>query len=158
MIEVKMSLEKIEEFLRKLKSVKVKSKTPESKVVKNILLSYKEKFYENLQDDFNTPKAFASLFELISEINKHLDNQTIGKNEALQIYAFFEELNKIFDIIDFKKLKKVNVPAEVLELVKAREHYRKLQEWQKADEARHEIGKYGYVVDDTKDGPVLKKI
>ena len=66
--------------------------------------------------------------------------------------------NSIFGIIDFKKLKTSNVPGEVAALVKAREQYRKAQDWQKADQVRQEIEKYGYAVDDTKDGTVLKKV
>ncbi len=171
MIEVKMALEKIEEFLRKITNYKLpsldslsrrggqttnKSKLPKSKI-QNLLKGGKENFYKNLADDFNTPKAFAVLFELIKNVNKLMGESALDKKTAKEIYEFFEEINEIFDIIDFKKLKTSNVPKEVTELVKARENYRKEKEWQKADEARKEIAKYGYTVDDTKDGTVLKK-
>lgn len=123
-----------------------------------LLKNTKEDFYAALADDFNTPKAFAVLFEFIKEANKLLDEDLLNKRAATEIYKFFAELNNIFDVIDFKKLKTSNVPNEVMELVKARENYRKEQEWQKADEARKEIEKYGFSVDDTKDGTVLKKV
>ncbi len=158
MIEVAMSLEKIEEFLRKITNLKLqitnKSKIQNSKLLKK----FKEDFYAGLADDFNTPKAFAVLFEFIKELNKMLDENLVGKKEAGEIYRFFEEINKIFDIIDFEKLKTSNVPKEVMELVKQREEYRKNSQWQKADEVRQEIAKYGFSVDDTKDGTVIKKI
>ena len=161
MIEVKMSLEKIEEFLRKVKSVK--SSKPSSRLVtvtkqaNSLLKATKIKFYADLADDFNTPKAFATLFEFIKETNKLLEKGILDKKPAAQIYKFFAQINKIFDIIDFNKLKTSNVPREVMELVKARENHRKNSEWQKADEIRLEIEKYGFSVDDTDDGPVIKK-
>ncbi len=155
MIEVKLSLEKIEEFIRKLKVVKLKVKSQGAEI---LLKKAKTDFYKDLADDFNTPKAFTVIFEFIKETNKLLDKNLVGKKDAKEIYKFFEEINKIFDIIDFKKLKKSNVPNEVLELVKARENYRKTQEWEKADQVRKEIEKYGYSVDDTKDGTVIKKL
>ncbi len=155
MIEVKLSLEKIEEFLRKIKSIKSKIKNKKSII---LLKKIKADFYKNLADDFNTPKAFAVIFEFIKEVNKMLDENAVSKKDANYIYKFFVEINKIFDIIDFKKLKTSNVPNEVSELIKIRENYRKNSEWQKADEIRQEIEKYGFSVDDTKDGTVLKKI
>ena len=155
-VEVKMALEKIEEFLRKIKmqKSKIKMTMQNTKLLKNV----KNDFYKNLADDFNTPKAFAALFEFIKEINILLDAYSVGKKEAAKIYKFFQEINIIFGIIDFEKLKTSNVPKEVLELLKARENHRKAQEWQKADEIRQEIEKYGFSVDDTKDGTVVKKM
>ncbi len=160
MIEVKMSLEKIEEFLRKLKNQtsKVKISTQNSKLLKSLLKKTNEEFYADLADDFNTPKAFATLFEFIKDINKLLDENLVDKKSAKDITDFFVEINKMFDIIDFKKLKVSNVPDEVMKLVKIREDYRKAQDWQKSDEVRDEILKYGFSVDDTKDGTVIKKI
>ncbi len=157
LIEAKLSLEKIEEFLRKLALVKKSTDGTGSKT-KKLLSEVKEKFYKQLDDDFNTPKAFAVLFEFMKEINKLLDEGTVGKKDAHHLYKFFEEINTIFDIIDFKKLKRSNVPQEVKELVKIRENYRKSLEWQKADETRKEIEKYGFLVDDTPDGPIIKKV
>ncbi len=157
-LEAKMGLEKMEEFLRKLKIAGKKQDTRNNNQTKKLLEKFKADFYKELADDFNTPKAFAVVFEFIKEINKLIDEQLLGKKEAGQIVVFFEEINSIFDIIDFKKLKQSNIPAEVMELVKAREHARKLQDWPKSDELRLEIEKYGYAVDDTKDGTVLKKM
>jgi len=158
MIEVKMSLEKIEEFLRKLKALKKKSSVKNNPSVKKLLKKTTEDFYKSLADDFNTPKAFAAVFDLIKEVNKFLDQHLVSSKDADQIYEFFQNINDIFDIIDFKKLTQSNVPDEVLSLVKLREHYRKISEWQKADQTREEIEKYGFTVDDTKDGTVIKKI
>ncbi|MSU54787.1 MAG: cysteine--tRNA ligase [Candidatus Staskawiczbacteria bacterium] len=155
MIEVKMSLDKIEEFLRKLKGIKESVKNP---LAVKLLKKAEEDFYAGLADDFNTPKAFAVLFEFIKEANKMLDENMIDKKSAVKIEEFFAKMNSIFDIINFDKLKTSNVPAEVMELVKAREQYRKDSDWEKSDELRQEIEKYGFSVDDTKDGTVLKKM
>ena len=174
-IEAKSALEKIEEFLRKIKEVK----NVTSKVNNATLKKVKEEFYKNLHDDFNTPKAFATIFEFIKDTNKDLDQDVTGpvrgqgasgrikkkqtsngvnKKYAGEIYKFFEEINNIFDIINFKQLKHSSVPKEVKKLMKVRESYRKKSDWQKADEIRQEIEKYGFSVDDTKEGTILKKV
>ncbi len=152
MVEVKSSLEKIEEFLRKIKNVKNVRAGKKIDVKK-----LQTDFYSQLNDDFNTPKAFAVIFSFIKETNKHLDENLVGKKDAWQIYTFFEEINEIFGIFDFKNLKKSTVPDQVTALLQQREDSRKAQDWQKADEMRAEIEKYGFVVEDTSDGPIVKK-
>ncbi len=155
MIEVKSAVERIEQFLRKLKEVKaVKSG---DKNLKNKFKAFKENFYKELDDDFNTPKAFAVLFDFIKETNKTLDEDKVFKKEAVEIYKFLEEINKIFGIIDFKEVSKT-IPAEIRKLLKNREKFRKEQNWAKSDELRAEIERQGYIIEDTKDGAIVKKI
>lgn len=154
MIEVRSAVEKIEEFLRKLKTpASAKSLLSNAKLVKSL----RTDFYKHLNDDFNTPKAFAVLFDFIKKENSYLDKNLICKKDAKEIYGFFEEINDIFSIIDFKKVNRA-IPAKIKKLVQAREKYRKNQEWQKADQMRQEIEKQGFVIEDTKDGPAARAI
>ena len=155
MIEVKSAVDKTEEFLRKIKTqgLKSKAKNKNSKLIKK----FTEDFYKELDDDFNTPKAFAVMFEFMKNANQLLDENLVSKKEAKEIYEFFEEINNIFGFINFKKVNKT-IPAEIKKLAQARENFRKNKEWQKADEARQQIEKKGYVVEDTKDGPVVKSL
>lgn len=154
MIEVKAAVEKIEDFLRRLKTVKT---TKGSATIKKAILEAEIDFYRDLDDDFNTPKAFAVLFDFIKNINQSLDQNLVSKKQATEISIFFKEINEIFGIIDFKKINK-GIPKEIKELVKTREKYRKAGEWQKADQVRMQIEKEGYVVKDTSSGPDIKKI
>lgn len=155
MIEVKAAVEKIEEFLRKLKSVKP-ARTP--KKIAAEIKKLKEDFYKKLDDDFNTPQAFAALFDFIKKTNQLLEENFVSQKDAKEIYSFFAEINDVFGIIDLKKAAKPAVPDAVKKLLKAREDFRKKQDWQKADEVRREIEKHGYAIEDTKDGPAIKKI
>ncbi len=159
MIEVKSAISKIEEFLRKLKEAKKTKST--NRQIKKIITASKENFYKQLNDDFNTPKAFAALFDLIKTVNKSLDKEgPLGcpsKKEANEIYKFFEKINDIFGIIDFKKAK-ATIPDKIKKLAQAREKFRKNQNWQKADQMRKEIEKQGYIIEDTKTGPVVKQM
>jgi cysteinyl-tRNA synthetase len=154
MIEVKSAVEKIEEFLRKLKMVKI---TKSAKEVSALIKNFKEDFYKELDDDFNTPKAFAVMFEFIRKANELLEKNLISKSGAKRIYGFFEEIDGIFGIINFKKVNRT-IPVEIKKLAKARENFRKKQEWQKADEVRAEIERKGFVVQDSDSGSVIKSI
>jgi cysteinyl-tRNA synthetase len=169
MIEIKTIIQKIEEFLRRLHPVKsarpgraVSREAGQFNRAKNskIIKQFKTDFYKELDDDFNTPKAFAVMFEFIKKTNRLLDDGLISKNEASEIYKIFEKINKIFEIINFKNITNQNknsVPAEIKKLVQLRKKYREEQQWQKADEARQEIEKQGFLIEDTKEGSVVKR-
>ena len=159
MMEVKSALEKIEEFLRKIQDIKNKKQTNLKFKISNLkfIKIFEKNFYDELADDFNTPKAFAVLFDFIKDINKLLDQNSVSKKEVGEIYKFFEKIDKIFGIIDFKKVQKT-IPAKIIKLANAREKFRKEENWQKADEVRREMEKLGYSVEDTNSGPVVKEI
>lgn len=152
MIEVKATVDKIEEFLRKIKNT-----TSAAKTNPKILAKFKTDFYKELDDDFNTPKAFAVMFDFMKKVYELMDKNLISKKDGSEIYKFFEEINKIFGIINFAKVNRV-IPAEIKKLAKERELYRKNQDWAKADEVRAKLEKKGFTVEDTKTGPVVKTI
>ncbi len=178
MIEVKSALEKIEDFLRKIRNpesglsprrfpvgfIRNKSKIQ----ILKILNTAKENFYAELADNFNTPKAFAVLFDFIKEANKILDENLAEKKparhnavalsgDAGEIYKFFEKINQVFGIIDFKKIN-TPIPVKIKKLADQREKFRKQQNWQESDELRTEIEKQGFLVEDTPSGPSIKKL
>jgi cysteinyl-tRNA synthetase len=151
MIEVKSAVSKIEDFLRKIKTNKSKVLNKNTKLIKD----FKTNFFKELDDDFNTPKAFAVMFDFIKNANTLLEQNLISKKESAEIYKLFLEINKIFGIIDLKKVN-ASIPAEIKKLVKERELARKNKEWQKSDELRVQIEKHGFLVEDTKDGSSVK--
>jgi len=155
LMETKSALEKIEEFLRKIRSTKSKSQNKLQKSNSKFIEKLKKDFYKELDDDFNTPKAFAVIFDFIKEANQLLDESKFTKKEAEAVYKFFEEFDSVFGIIDYKRVK-FTIPSKIRELAKQREEFRKNKDWQKSDEARKEIEKHGYIVEDTKDGFSIK--
>ncbi|MBI1888670.1 MAG: class I tRNA ligase family protein, partial [Candidatus Spechtbacteria bacterium] len=55
-------------------------------------------FYTHLDDDFNTPKALAALFDLVRDGNALLDEQKITTEDARQILDFLTQVNSISKI------------------------------------------------------------
>lgn len=159
MVEVKTILDRLEDFLRKIKSASAPIKTLADKKTnseqKKLIKAFKDNFYKELDDDFNTPKAFAVMFDFMKTLNPLLEQNLVSTKSGKEIYKIFEEINKIFGIIDFKKLK-AGVPAEIKELAKQRDIARQNKDWQKSDALRKEIEKQGFAVEDTKTGTVVK--
>ena len=136
----KNSLERINESIIKLKNSK--DNLPE-KYYKKV----KEDFINAMDDDFDTPKAFAILFNFIKEINK--------KGGGKKAYKLISEIDNIFNIFDLKKLK---TPKKIKDLIKEREKARKNKDFKEADMIREIIKKEGYIVEDSEKGPIIKRL
>jgi len=111
----------------------------------------KEQFIGSMDDDLNTADALAAVFELARDINS-AENQS--KETLEEAAVIFGELCRVLGIL--LEEAEAEAPKEVLELAREREAARKARDFKKADELRDRIASMGYLVEDTKDGPVVK--
>jgi cysteinyl-tRNA synthetase len=148
-------LERIDEFTDKLGSIKNIGSGKGN--IQKIFKDAKGNFQKALKDDFNTPRAIAAVFTLITQANAMLDKQKLSKKDAKAILEFFKQADTICNFIFFGK-KHAKIPPSILKLAKDRETYRKEKQWQKADKLRQELLKKGWQPIDTAQGPKLKKI
>ena len=101
---------------------------------------YKDQFQNALENNFDTPKALALIWEMIrsKEIN-HND-----KKSALL------EFDKVLGLgLDKIKKEEIIIPDNIKELIKQREEARKNKDWGLSDELRNKINKEGYAIKDT---------
>jgi cysteinyl-tRNA synthetase len=111
--------------------------------------------YQHLDDDFNTPKALAVLFELIRDNNTRIAKNKLSARDAGAILEFLNEVNKIFGVIPSVEAK--SIPTHIMALTEQREQLRKDGKWDDADKIRMEIEIAGYRIDDTPEGPQIKR-
>lgn len=123
--------------------------------VLRVLPEMEIQFREALEDDFNTPKAINVLKDLSRTANIYLK---AGKNRQVleRLYSLFRQFSDILGI--FSEAGNEKVPEEVLKLVEERETARKQKEWAISDALREKIKALGYIVQDTKQGPNVKKV
>jgi cysteinyl-tRNA synthetase len=153
-VQTKKELERIDEFVNKIKNLKLKIKNCSSKFK---ITEYKNNFELAMEDDFNTPKAVAVIFKLVNKGNSLIAKDKLSLSDAKEILKFLKKVDKVFNFIFWKKPKE-KIPQGVMGLIKKREEYRKKGLWRKADEIRKKIQKLGYWVEDTKEGSKIKKI
>ncbi len=111
---------------------------------------------EAMNDDFNTPRVFASLFEFTTTINTYLDNaKVITSGDDYEINQTFTKFNNIFRVITEDT---EIIPPGIQHAANEREIARKQEDWAKADKIRKELKNLGYEVEDTAYGPLIKKI
>ena len=100
-------------------------------------------FADDINDDLNTSKALALLWEVLKE-------ESLTDKDK---YSLLLQFDKILGL-NLSKLKKekTKVPAEVKKLAEQRLQARHNKDWKKADELREKIKELGYVIGDTKEG------
>jgi len=114
----------------------------------DLINKIKSEVIEALDNDFNAPIAWAAIYEGVRQFNIA---GKLGKN----VFRFFEELNSIFEVIDFSKLE---VPEDILKLAKERTDAKSAKDWGKADELREKIKTLGYLVEDFKNDCKIRKL
>ena len=158
--QVQNEIERIDEFVDKIQNAKLKVKNFHSCLLagksKLKIDKFKNKFEKAMEDDFNTPKAMAIIFELIREVNPLLDQGTIDKRAIKEILEFLKSVDEIFGFI-FER-KKAKIPEKIKKLAQRRAKLRKEKKWKEADRVREEIKKLGYEIQDTPLGTKIKKL
>jgi cysteinyl-tRNA synthetase len=106
----------------------------------------RERFFDSLADDFNTPAALAAVFDWVREANRgEPGTGDADLREMLGVLA----LDNLLDVAA------VDAPAEVVELSAAREQARAERDYAEADRLRNEIRSHGWEVRDGPEGPEL---
>ncbi len=121
--------------------------------IEKLISEYKKKFEEHMDNDFDTPNAMATLFEFISEVNKLIAENKLSKENAIEVKKFLDEIDSVFGLLE----KEFEIPEEVQKLIEEREEARKAKDFKKADEIREKIRKLGFIVEDTPEGPKVKR-
>src|SRR4030042_6896132 len=134
----------LENLYEKVIEIKSKNRLPESD--RSERFWHRDKFLSYINDDLDVPKALALMWDLIK--NKKISNK--------DKYKSLLEFDKILGL-DLDKIKEIKIPAGIKELAEKREKYRKEKNWKKADQIRKEIKKLDFEIEDTAQGPKLKK-
>jgi len=118
-----------------------KGKENKSKQKKHLNL-----FTNDVNDDLNTPKALATMWEVLK------DEKLSDKDK----YFLLLQFDRIFGF-NLGNLKEEKIPGKIKKIAELRLKARKDKDWKKSDELREKINKLGYNIGDTKDGYELSK-
>ena len=121
---------------------------------------FEKAFLAAMDDDFNTPKAFAVLFEMMKEINRQKSagmetGMERDTESASQLGALLVKLGGHLGLLqrqpqDF--LRGEVDPERVEQLIAAREQARADKDWARADQIRDQLSAMKVVVEDGADG------
>jgi cysteinyl-tRNA synthetase len=106
---------------------------------------WREEFLDALAEDFNTPRALATLFELIAEGNRR---ELPGARRALEEMLSLLGLESLLEPEQFSD-------SEAEALLREREEARQGRDFERADRLRDQLADRGYEVRDTPQGARL---
>lgn len=118
-------------------------------------------FNAAMEDDFNTPQALASLYELVREVNRWVQNQdfqpTVAAKAVLaEVLSLLNTLGEILGIkfvtVDPKSATAAMSAVAVEELITRRSQAKKDKNWALADQIRDQLKSQGVMIEDTPQG------
>jgi len=116
---------------------------------------FKTRFNEAMDDDLNTADAIGVLFDFARAANTFV-TEPRGKAAVEAGKALFSELTGVLGLLTHEKAEEF--PQEALALLEERQAVRKAKNFARADEIRDTLKNMGFTVEDTANGPKLKKI
>jgi len=150
--EAKEALERIVIFMDKIdKDVRLVSH--EHKKIKAIE-DIRCRFEEAMDDDFNTPRALACIFELVNTANKNIEDKSficiarVVIKDLLLLFGIAPEIKRELDTIS---------DSEIKERILQRDRARQDRDYALSDRIRKELEKKGVILEDTKDGTTWRR-
>jgi len=144
--EARTTIQRITDFQQRLLELKDSTQT-ESSIPDEF-----EEFVAALDDDLDTPKAFAIFFGWIRSMNKLLDRGEFKFSQINGGLDFIEKFDDLFAIIPDAE----SIPQNIYDLIKKREKARLKQDWKTADKIRNQLYQEGWLVADSPSGPKVR--
>jgi cysteinyl-tRNA synthetase len=127
------------------------------RVFEDVLQQHRERFLVAMDDDFNTPRAVAVLFDFGREVNKLLNHgQPVGRETLKAIDGFFGEMGgSILGIVPEETAARASagIESQLIELlIDLRAEARERKEWATSDAIRDDLAKVGVDLEDRPEG------
>ena len=110
---------------------------------------FRERFIEAMDDDLNTPRALASLFDLVREINR-------GRENGLNIKSAQDTLRELAGVLglelDEPQVESAEAAPFIQTLVDVRAELRAARQFQLADSIRDRLSELGVTLEDSPEG------
>ena len=133
------SLERIKKFYSALD---VESGDVESDL--EALTEARDEFFNSMDDDFNTPKAIAAIFKLITATK----NEELAENDKIAIKAFLDDVSQILGV-DFYLEETSAGSDDLFNLITdVRADLRAAKQYELSDKIRDELNNLGYEIND----------
>ena len=116
---------------------------------------FRARFEAAMDDDLNTADAIGALFDLVRACNTFV-TEPRGGAAIDAAKALFDQLTGVLGLLQHKQ--EEAMPKEALRLLDERQQARKAKDFVRADAIRDQLKEMGYAVEDTAQGPKLKKL
>ncbi|MBX2866898.1 cysteine--tRNA ligase [Candidatus Kaiserbacteria bacterium] len=131
---------------------------PKAKERGDVRVVYWNRFMDALNDDLDTPKALAVLWNLIKDTEVPVEDKvaTLLRMDSILGIGLSDTPDKARRELGIINVE--DIPQDVQELMTKREEARKKKDWDEADRLREELNMKGYSVEDTPEGAKVVKV
>ena len=148
-----IAVDRLNKYIKRLQDL---TNEKDSDFGKEVIENTIENFKNSMNDDLNTPSAWASIWFLVKETNKLMDSNQLNKEEANRILDFLQKVNLVFKVFNFDqstpKDKNKIQRQEIEEQINKRNELRKEKKWEESDNIRLTLEKKGVILSDSPTG------
>jgi cysteinyl-tRNA synthetase len=152
----KTALSRLREVRRELERRLVDAKSGTDATLEKALHKATAEFETAMDDDFNTPKALAAVFDLTREVNTALSSNLgrEGLEKALDWYkTFVGGVLGLYHTVQAESQDNANLLEGLMQIaIEARASYRHNREFAKSDSLRERLKNLGIALEDTASG------
>ncbi len=127
---------------------------PRSEALQTELGTFVKRFEEHMDDDLDTPRALAALFDFIRETNKLLDVGPIAQSQVKQVMETLKSIDTVIGVIQEEE---ELLDEDIERLIDERQEARKRKDFGTADQIRDDLAEQGIILEDTRDGVRWKR-
>ncbi len=140
---------KLMDTVEKLLETDIVEESETDEVYHKILKDAKKEFLEAMDNDFNTPIALSTLFNLIRDINKGINQENISKNVFKEIKNLLNEFGSILGLNFSFESSKDDLKDELINiLVDVRGKLRQKKDYELSDKIRSRLREVGINLED----------
>jgi len=159
--DAKTAVQRLLDFHNRLEATTADDGAPDSGL-QRVAADALAAFEEALDDDLNTPNAFAALFPFVRDVNAALDRSpAISSADLDAVRNALRRMDDVLGVISLAVAEASNVDDSfahwVEHLIAERQHARGRRDFAAADAIRDELAAAGVIVEDTPAGPRWKK-
>ena len=113
-----------------------------------------EQFTAHLDDDLDSPRALAALFDFIREANKILDTTPVSPRQGREVLEMMQRLDRVLGVM---KREAGILDEEIERMIQERQEARKRKDYARADAIRDALAQQGVILEDTREGMRWKR-
>jgi cysteinyl-tRNA synthetase len=114
----------------------------------------RDAFEQALDDDLNVSGALAAVFDMVRAGHRAMDSHDLSPQQAQAVLALINQFDQVFAFLEAEEHQ---ANEEVLSMVELRQQARTQKNWAEADRLRDELYERGWIVQDSPEGPKLKR-
>jgi cysteinyl-tRNA synthetase len=149
---------RLREFLQKADQGQMVGRSSSSDEVDKLVSKTRENYVAAMDNDLDTPRALATVFDFITKGNKLLDEGGVSIKDVETMLDFMQkDFDSVFAVVSTQLTGKGEIPIEVQALLDERVKARQQKDWKLADSIRDRLSALGYEVQDTPRGQKWRK-